>query len=85
MGLQTLMHRRGAVYYYRQRIPLELIPCIGKTELRLSLATTDAKEAVKRLRILSAHCPSHTPYPQCGYTSSSPAGHTHSTAVSKIS
>ena len=55
MGLQTLMHRRGAVYYYRQRVPLELIPCIGKTELRLSLATSDAKEAVKRLRILSAN------------------------------
>lgn len=54
MGLHTLLHRRGAIYYFRQRIPLELIPCVGKAELRFSLATADAKIALKRLKIISA-------------------------------
>jgi integrase len=54
MGLHTLLHRRGAVYYFRQRIPNTLQPILGKAELRLSLGTSDAREAIKRLRILSA-------------------------------
>jgi len=54
MGLHTLLHRRGAVYYFRQRIPLELIPCVGKKELRISLGTSNANEALKRLKLLSA-------------------------------
>jgi len=54
MGLHTLMHRRGAVYYFRQRIPNTLQPILGKSELRVSLGTADAREAIKRLKILSA-------------------------------
>lgn len=52
MSLHTLLYRRGAVYYYRQRVPNDLIPCVGKRELRYSLGTADPQLAVKRLRTL---------------------------------
>jgi hypothetical protein len=42
------LYRRGATYYFRVGIPLELRKSIGKTEIIKSLRTTDFREA-KRL------------------------------------
>jgi len=40
--------RRKAVYYYRRRVPLQLVKKIGKKVLQFSLDTTSLKEAKKR-------------------------------------
>jgi hypothetical protein len=40
--------RRSGVYYYRRRVPLELVQKIGKKVVQVSLHTTKLKEAKKR-------------------------------------
>ena len=49
------LQRRGAVYWFRCKIPVALIPHYGgKREILKSLRTTDPQEAIKALRQLSA-------------------------------
>ena len=43
----SLIYRRGAVYYYQQRIPQDLIESFGKTKHLYSLKTKDRNEATK--------------------------------------
>lgn len=50
MAVGPNLVRRGAVYYWRRRIPKPLVPCVGATHLRLTLNTKDSGEA----RYLSA-------------------------------
>jgi integrase len=45
------LQRRNGVYYYRRRVPLDLVEKIGKKAVQFSLHTTDFKEA-KKLRTL---------------------------------
>ena len=59
MSLHTLLYRRGATYYFRQRVPLDLVPCIGKSEIRYSLGTADSKEALKHHKVLAAKVSEH--------------------------
>ena len=40
--------RRGARYYLRHRIPLDLVETIGRSEVWKSLKTADHREAVRR-------------------------------------
>lgn len=53
---QTLLQRRGATYYYRQRVPRPLQAYFdGRREIKVSLRTRDPKEARYRARIICAH------------------------------
>ncbi|MCE7028375.1 DUF6538 domain-containing protein [Jiella avicenniae] len=45
MGLHTGIARRGAVYYWRKRLPDGLAERIGVTHVKFSLKTREAKEA----------------------------------------
>lgn len=47
-AMMTSLVRRGAAYYFRQRVPVDLAGRIGRRELRRSLGTRDPREA--RLR-----------------------------------
>jgi integrase len=42
--------RRGARYYYRRRVPTDLVPLLGKREIQRALDTSDPKEATVRAR-----------------------------------
>lgn len=42
--------RRGAIYYYRRRVPADLIEAMGKKEIQQSLGTSDPKEAARLSR-----------------------------------
>src|SRR6185312_3847284 len=42
---------RGSIWWLRVRVPDELHPILGKTEVHRSLKTSDAKEAKRRVRI----------------------------------
>lgn len=47
-----LLRRKGSNnYYFRIRIPLDLIDLYGKKEVRFSLATSDHKEAVSKAKL----------------------------------
>ncbi|WP_230534144.1 DUF6538 domain-containing protein [Microvirga roseola] len=46
----NLMLRKG-VWYFRRRVPTELVELWGKEFITKSLRTGDYKEAVKRLRV----------------------------------
>ena len=48
MARLTYLLRRGASYYFRVRVPLDLIDIVGKTEIVKALGTKDENEA-KRL------------------------------------
>ncbi len=50
MSGHTNLFRRGAVYYYRARVPNDIAATYGKTEVKFSLKTKDHKEAIKRVR-----------------------------------
>jgi hypothetical protein len=55
MGLQTHISRRGAVYYFRLRVPADLVAVIGRKELRRTLAASRPEEARPRgARLLAA-------------------------------
>ena len=45
MGIATGLERRGAVYYWRKRLPDGLAERIGLTHVKLSLRTRDPQEA----------------------------------------
>jgi hypothetical protein len=47
MGKNHLMRRQG-VWYYRRRVPRDLVTIVGKEVVQFSLGTTDRKEAEKR-------------------------------------
>ena len=47
----TLLERRGARYYFRQRVPVDLQEHFGRGELRRSLGTADPREARRRLKL----------------------------------
>ena len=42
---QHLFRRTDGTYYLRCRIPVDLVPIIGRRELRRSLATADPRQA----------------------------------------
>lgn len=47
---QKLIKRNG-VYYFRTRVPLELVDVIGRKEIKISLETRDPQEARRKLNI----------------------------------
>jgi len=47
----TNLFRRGAVYYFRARVPLDIVESYEKTEEKFSLKTKDYKEAVTKVRL----------------------------------
>ena len=50
----THVYRRGAVYWWRRRVPTALVPTFGRPELRFSLSThirRDAAHRAARLRV----------------------------------
>ncbi|MFO1241650.1 MAG: DUF6538 domain-containing protein [Rickettsiales bacterium] len=51
MALRTMLqrHPKTSVYYFRKRIPKELVSVIGKSEFKKSLDTKDRKVADKRV------------------------------------
>ncbi len=46
----THLYRRGARYYYRCRVPHDLVAVLGKQEVKFSLNTADRREALVRVR-----------------------------------
>lgn len=50
----SLLERRGARYYYRQRVPVDLQPHFGRGELRRSLGTSDHRQARVRVKLEAA-------------------------------
>lgn len=46
---QTRLHRVGARYYIRVKVPADLREAIGKREIKEALGTSDPREAAKRL------------------------------------
>ena len=45
------LHRRGAVYYFRRKVPLDLVGALGKREVSHSLGTREHKEALRLLAL----------------------------------
>jgi hypothetical protein len=45
---QRLLRRNNGIYYYRRRVPLQLVATFGKKFVQVSLHTTSLKEAKKR-------------------------------------
>lgn len=43
--------RRGNVWYYRRRVPDDLVAASGKPVLQYSLDTTDKREAIRRREV----------------------------------
>lgn len=51
---QQYLELRGPVFWFRRKIPLDILPLYGgKTEIRHSLRTSDRSEAVRRARVRS--------------------------------
>ena len=48
---QTGLVRRGSIYYYRQRIPTDLLPHFDKAEVWRSLRTSNKAEAKQRAKL----------------------------------
>ena len=48
MAKPTGLARRKGIYYFRIRVPKDLVSILGKKEIRKSLQTTDYGEAKKR-------------------------------------
>jgi len=46
----TRLMRRGALYYFRCKVPSDLVEHYGKREITESLRTTDAREALRKVR-----------------------------------
>jgi integrase len=49
----TRLFRRGAIYYFRAKVPHELRPVLDKTEIRYSLKTADLKKAKQACNVAS--------------------------------
>ncbi len=47
---QTGLFKRGSSYYFRLRIPAELIPHYGKHEFKFSLGSKDRAECIRKVR-----------------------------------
>ncbi len=54
MGKQPRLHRRGARFYVRVRVPDDLRDIIGRREVKYSLHTADHGEALVKVRLASA-------------------------------
>jgi integrase len=54
LPLATNLFRRNAVYYFRARIPLDLVAAFGRREVWQSLNTKEPKEARRRLPAVQA-------------------------------
>ncbi len=54
MAKQPRLHRRGARFYVRVRVPDDLRDIIGRREIKYSLGTADYREALERVRLASA-------------------------------
>ncbi|WP_156782086.1 DUF6538 domain-containing protein [Acidihalobacter aeolianus] len=54
MPLQTHLFRRGATYYFRAKVPVDLQAYMGKVEVKFSLKTRDPAEARSLARQASA-------------------------------
>jgi integrase len=50
MRTQTNLVKRGNMFYYRARVPADLVPVLKRTERWLSLQTRDEAEAKRRIR-----------------------------------
>lgn len=48
------LHERNGTYYFRARVPKDLIAAVGKTEIKHSLKTKNKKLAIQRLRTADA-------------------------------
>lgn len=48
---QSHLMRRGAVCYYRRRVPDDLAPIIGKSIIQYLLKTKEKKEALAKCRV----------------------------------
>lgn len=53
MQFPTYLFRRGGVFYYRAKVPLDLIDHVKRLEVWLSLRTSDRK--IAELRLVEAH------------------------------
>ena len=53
MSGHTRLYRRGATYYHRASIPVDIQDTYPKTEETFSLKTKDYKEALRLVRIAS--------------------------------
>jgi integrase len=53
MQFPTYLFRRGGVFYYRAKVPLDLIDQVKRLEVWLSLRTSDRK--IAELRLVDAH------------------------------
>lgn len=51
MKSQTHLVKRGSKYYFRARVPADLVTQYGKNEIYFSLRTSDKAEALQRVRI----------------------------------
>lgn len=49
---RRLLRRRGAVYYFRQRVPRALVATVGRVEVQRSLRTADPREAARRAAVV---------------------------------
>ncbi|MFK0299976.1 DUF6538 domain-containing protein [Brevundimonas sp. NPDC090276] len=47
------LYRRGAVYWFRRRVPKDVAQALGETQWRISLGTKDFDEAKRRARLRS--------------------------------
>lgn len=54
MAKQTYLKRRGAVYYFRIRIPNDVAYAYKEKVLCFSLKTSDYHEAIKKVRLEAA-------------------------------
>jgi integrase len=80
---QRLLRRNG-VYYYRRRVPLQLIGKIGKKVVQLSLQTTSLKEAKKRRTLRDVEWDARfEAYSMSGANGASLGAHTSAQAISE--
>ncbi len=47
MPLRTNLEKRGATYYYRRRVPIDVAGAFGRSNVRISLGTKNRAEAEK--------------------------------------
>lgn len=45
MALNTHLQERGSVYYFRCRVPADIVDDFGQTEIKISLGTKDRRKA----------------------------------------
>ena len=45
------LYRRGAVYWFRRRVPKDVAKALGETQWRISLGTKDFDEAIPKIAV----------------------------------